>query len=333
MQDVAVLGAGSWGTALAIHLGRLGKSVRLWGRDAALIARLRDERRNPTYLPDVFLPPTVAPTDSLERAVDGAGCVVWAIPSHATRKVLRSVAPLLGADTPIVSGTKGFEVGTSQRISQVIEQELGSSRSVAVLSGPCFATELARGAHTAVLVASHCHEVASTVQQEFRAPYLRLYASDDVPGVEVGGAMKNVIAIAAGVVDELGLGPNAQAALITRGLAEISRLASALGGRRETLAGLSGLGDLILTCTGGLSRNCLVGHELVRGRSLDDIQSGMQVAEGVKTTEVAVELGKRHRVDLPIATQMHAVLKGRIEVGTAVEELMLRRQRSESDAV
>ena len=333
MKDVSVLGAGSWGTALAIHLARLGKSVRLWGRDPVLIARLREERSNPTYLPGVTLPPTVSPTDSLELALNGTSCVVWAIPSHATRKALRSVEPLLGVGTPIVSGTKGFEVGTLQRISQVMEQELGSSRPVAVLSGPCFSTELARGAHTAVLVASEFPDVARTIQQEFRASYLRLYASDDVPGVEVGGAMKNVIAIAAGVVDELDLGPNALAALITRGLAEISRLASALGGRRETLAGLSGLGDLILTCTGGLSRNCRLGHELVRGRSLDEIQSGMQVAEGVRTTEVAVALGEQHMVDLPIATQMHAVLKGRLEVETAVQELMLRQQRAEFDSL
>ena len=333
MKDVSVLGAGSWGTALAIHLARLGKSVRLWGRDPALMARLREERSNPTYLPGVTLPPTISPTDSLELALNGTSCVVWAIPSHATRIALRSVAPLLGAGTPIVSGTKGFEVGTLQRVSQVMGQELGSSRPVVVFSGPCFSTELARGAHTAVLVASEFSDVARTIQQEFRAPYLRLYASDDVPGVEVGGAMKNVIAIAAGVVAELGLGPNALAALITRGLAEISRLASALGGRRETLAGLSGLGDLILTCTGGLSRNCRVGRELVRGRSLDEIQSGMQVAEGVRTTDVAVALGERHKVDLPIATQMHAVLKGQVGVEAAVQELMLRRQRAEFDSL
>ena len=332
MRDVAVLGAGGWGTALAIHLGRLGKPVRLWGRDPALVARLCEDRSNQTYLPGARLPPSVAPTASLEEALGAIDCVVVAVPSHGTRELLRRVAPLLRADAMIVSGTKGLEIGTLNRMSEVIEQELGASRPVAVLSGPSFGAEVARGLPTAVLVASRRADVAATVQEEFRAPYFRLYASDDVIGVEVGGALKNVIAIAAGVVEGLGLGPNALAALMTRGLTEISRLACALGGRRETLAGLSGLGDLILTCTGGLSRNRHVGVELGRGRQLREILGSMQtVAEGVKTTEAALELGRRHQVDLPISTQMGAVLAGRTRARTAVEELMLRRQRSEAD--
>ena len=330
MRNVAVLGAGGWGTALAIHLGRLGKQVRLWGRDEALVARLCEERRNETYLPGVLLPPSVAPTASLEEALDGIDCVVSVVPSHGTREVLRRVAPLLGSDVTVVSGTKGFELGTLNRMSEVIEQELGASRPVAVLSGPSFAAEVARGAPTLVLVASRRPDVAATVQEEFRASYFRLYASDDMAGVEVGGAMKNVIAIAAGVVEGLGLGPNALAALISRGLAEISRLACALGGRSETLSGLGGLGDLILTCTSGLSRNQHVGVQLGRGRPLNEILGGMPtVAEGVRTTEAALELGRRHQVDLPIAIQMGAVLAGRTQVRTAVEELMLRRQRPE----
>ena len=268
MKDVVVLGAGGWGTALAVHLGRLGRPVRLWGRDPGLVARLLEERCNAAYLPDIPLPPSVAPTASLQEAVAGTDCVVSAVPSHGARELLRRVAPLLRPDVTIVSGTKGFELRTLNRMSEVIEQEVGASRPVVVLSGPSFAAELARAKPTAVLVASRRADVAAMVQEEFRAPYFRLYASDDVPGVEVGGAMKNVIAIAAGVVEGLGLGPNALAALITRGLAEISRLACALGGRRETLAGLSGLGDLILTCTGGLSRNRQVGIELGRGRQL-----------------------------------------------------------------
>lgn len=327
-----MLGAGGWGTALAIHLGRMGKSVRLWGRDPALVARLCDERTNQAYLPGPLLPPSVSPTVSLEEAIGETECVVSAVPSHGTRDLLRLVAPLLRRDVPIVSGTKGFELVTLNRMSEVIEQELGASQPLAVLSGPSFAAELARGAPTAVLVASRRADVAVTVQQEFRAPYFRIYVSDDVTGVEVGGAMKNVIAIAAGVVEGLGLGPNALAALITRGLAEISRLACALGGRRETLAGLSGLGDLILTCTGGLSRNRHVGVELGRGHRLTEILAGMQtVAEGVRTTEATLELGRRHHVDLPIAQQMGAVLAGQTLARTAVEELMLRRQRSEAD--
>ena len=333
MNDVAVLGAGAWGTALAIHLARVGKRARLWGRDAGLVDRLRRDRVNGTYLPGAPIPPAVAPTASLEEAIAGADAVVLAVPSHSARTLLRRAAPMVGSETTMVSATKGFEVGTLNRMSEVIDQELGAERPVVVLSGPSFAAEVARGAPTAVSVAGRCADVVRTVQREFRAgACFRLYASDDVVGVEVGGAAKNVIAIAAGVVDGLGLGPNALAALVTRGLAEISRLACALGGRRETLAGLSGLGDLVLTCTGGLSRNWRVGRELGRGRPLDAILAGMQsVAEGVKTTGAALELGGRHGVDLPITAQMGAVLAGRIEARAAVEELMLRRQRHESD--
>ena len=333
MNDVAVLGAGAWGTALAVHLARVGKRARLWGRSPELVERLRRERVNRPYLPEAALPPAVAPTASLEEAVDGADAVVLAVPSHGARALLRRAAPMLGPGPTIVSATKGFEVGTLNRMSEVIEQELGPARPVVVLSGPSFAREVARAAPTAVSVAGRCRDSVRTVQRELRAgSSFRLYASDDVVGVEVGGAMKNVIAIAAGAVDGLGLGPNALAAVVTRGLAEISRLAGALGGRRETLSGLSGLGDLVLTCTGGLSRNWRVGRELGRGRTLDEILAGMQsVAEGVKTTGAALELGRRHGVDLPIAVQMGAVLAGRIEARAAVEELMLRRQRHESD--
>jgi glycerol-3-phosphate dehydrogenase (NAD(P)+) len=333
MRDVAVLGAGGWGTALAIHLGRLGRPVKLWGRDAALVTRMREERTNQAYLPGGSFPPLLTPTASLVEAVEATDCVVVAVPSHGVREMLRRAAPFLQPEATIVSGTKGFELGTLNRMSEVIEQEVGPSRRVAVLSGPSFAAELARGAPTAVLVASRYEAVAAMIQEEFRAAYFRVYTSDDVIGVEVGGAMKNVIAIAAGVVEGMGLGPNAMAALITRGLAEISRLASALGGRRETLAGLSGVGDLILTCTGGLSRNHHVGVELGRGRQITEILAGMQaVAEGIKTTEAALEFGRRHQVDLPIAYQMGAVLAGRVQAKVAVDELMGRRQRLESDA-
>lgn len=332
MRTVTVIGAGGWGTALAVHLGGLGKQVRLWGRDEGLISRLVETRSNETYLSGIPFPDSVRPTSSLPEAVAGADCVVWAVPSHATRVLLRDLAPLVKAETIVVSGTKGFEQESLNRMSEVIAQELGQDHPVAVLSGPSFAGELARGAPTAVLAASRWPTVAATVQEEFRSPSLRLYASEDVTGVEMGGAMKNVIAIAAGVAEGLNLGPNALAALLTRGLAEISRLAYALGGRRETLAGLSGLGDLILTCTGGLSRNHHVGVELGRGRPLAEILGAMHtVAEGVRTTEAALALGHRHQVDLPIVTQMSQVLEGEISAAAAVEELMLRRQRPEAD--
>ena len=333
MNDVAVLGAGAWGTALAIHLARVGKRARLWGRSPDLVDRLRRERVNRSYLPEAVLPASVALTASLDEALDGTDTVVLAVPSHGARALLRRAAPMLGPGTTIVNATKGFEVDSLNRMSQVIEQELGEARPVVVLSGPSFAAEVARGAPTAVSVAGRCRDAVRAVQRELRSgACFRLYASDDVVGVEVGGAMKNVIAVAAGVVDGLNLGPNALAAVITRGLAEISRLADALGGRRETLAGLSGLGDLVLTCTGGLSRNRHVGRELGRGRPLDETLAGMRsVAEGVKTTAAALELGRRHAVDLPITVQMGAVLAGRIEARAAVDQLMLRRQRRESD--
>ena len=332
MKNMTVLGAGTWGTALAIHLGRLGHRVRLWGRDQHLVADMIAGRRNPTYLPDVPFPESVSLTGSLETAFDRSDYVIAAVPSHGLRDVIRTLPRLVPVEATIVSAVKGLEVGTLLRMSQVIEQELGHSRPITVLSGPSFAVELARQRLTAVLVAGHDAGAVDEVQQDFRARYFRLYASDDVTGVEIGGALKNVVAIAVGVVEALDLGHNALAAVTTRGLAEISRLACAVGGRRDTLAGLSGLGDLILTCTGRLSRNHQLGLELGKGRPLPEILSGMKmVAEGVKTTGAALELGARHGVELPIAAQMADVLAGRKDPRAAVEELMLRRQRPETD--
>ena len=232
---------------------------------------------------------------------------------------------------PIVSATKGLESGTLLRMSEVIAEELGPERAVVVLSGPSFAVEVARELPTVVLAASTRPPATELVQAEFRGPFFRIYGSTDIVGVEIGGALKNVIAIAAGVVEGLGLGHNALAALITRGLAEITRLACAAGAQRETTAGLSGLGDLVLTCTGSLSRNRHVGIELAHGRRLADVLAGMKmIAEGVNTTNAALALGARHGVELPIATQMAAVLAGESDVRTAVEVLMLRRQRAEN---
>ena len=245
---------------------------------------------------------------------------------------MRQAAPHIRPRATIVSATKGIEVETLLRMSQVIAEELGPHRPVVVLSGPSFAVEVVRQLPTAVLAASSDPRATEVVQAEFRAAYFRLYGSDDVVGVEVGGAMKNIIAIAAGVVEGLGLGHNALAALITRGLAEVTRLACAAGGRRETLAGLSGLGDLVLTCTGTLSRNRRVGVELAHGRRLADILAEMKmVAEGVRTTGAALALGARYGIELPIATQMGEVLGGRSDVRAAVDALMLRRQRAEAE--
>ncbi len=279
-ERIAVLGAGSWGTALAVHCRRAGHEVRLWGRDPALMDEIARTRENAAYLPAIRVGDGVTATASLEAALD---------------------------DAPI-------------------------GHPIAVLSGPSFALEVARGMPTAVVVASADPDAATRVQDSLKGPTLRLYASDDVTGVEFGGALKNIIAIAAGVVEGLAIGNNAMAALITRGLVEMSRLACAEGSRRDTLAGLSGLGDLVLTCTGDLSRNRRVGIELGRGRALRDILSQTKmVAEGVRTTAAALALGARHGVELPLAAQMSAVLDGRTTAREAVEVLMLRPQRSEMD--
>jgi glycerol-3-phosphate dehydrogenase (NAD(P)+) len=329
---VTVLGAGSWGTALSVHLAREGRTVRLWARDPQLVERMSATRQNPRYLPGALLPPGVTPMAALGAALDGTAFVIVAVPSHGVRAVVRAATPFIAAQAILVSATKGLEVETHARMSEVIAGETAGRFPVVVLSGPSFAAEVARGLPAAVLAASGDPGAAARVQEHFRGRGLRLYVSDDVAGVEIGGALKNVIAIAAGAVDGLGLGHNAMSALITRGLAEISRLASAEGGRRDTLAGLSGLGDLVLTCTGDLSRNRHVGLELGRGRSLSDILSGMHmVAEGVRTTGAALALGARHGIELPIAAQMAEVLEGRTSPAEAVEALMGRRQRAEVD--
>jgi glycerol-3-phosphate dehydrogenase (NAD(P)+) len=331
MRRVAVLGAGSWGTALAVHLARVGHDVRLWARDPNTVRDIGQRRANVVYLPDILLPDGVVPTAALDEAVAGANLVVCAIPSHGCRAVIRAVSPYLAPGAVLVSATKGLETDTMLRMSEVIAGE-ASGHAVAVLSGPSFALEVAQQKPTAVLAASLDLDALERVQAGFRAPYFRLYGSDDVVGVELCGALKNVIAIAAGVVEGSGLGQNALAALITRGLAEIARLTTAAGGKRETPAGLSGLGDLVLTCTGSLSRNRHVGIELAHGRQLAEIVAGMKmVAEGIRTTGAALSLAARYQVELPIATQMAAVLDGRIDVRSGLEALMLRRQRSESE--
>lgn len=331
-ERIAVLGAGSWGTALAIHCARIGHAVDLWGRDPALISDIARANANAAYLPGITLGSSITPTASLAAALEHATLVIAAVPSHGMRNVLRAAAPLLRDGCVLVSATKGLETESLARMSRVAAEETGLDRPVAVLSGPSFALEVARGLPTAVVVASSDTDAAARVQHTLKGPGLRLYVSDDVTGVEFGGALKNVIAIAAGVVEGLGIGHNAMAALITRGLVEMSRLACAEGSRRETLAGLSGLGDLVLTCTGDLSRNRHVGIELGRGRALNDILSEMRmVAEGIRTTSAALALGRRHGVELPLAAQMAAVLEGRTPARQAVEMLMLRPQRSELD--
>lgn len=330
MAAITVVGAGSWGTALAIHLARVGHDVWLWGRDARLVDDLRTRRANAVYLPDVLLPDGVTPTADLAAAVARAATIVWVVPSHGTRALMPVLAAALPAGAIVVSATKGLEVDSWKRPSEVLTSALPAGTPVVVLSGPSFAAEVARELPTAVCAAGPDEQAVGRVLEQFRGRRFRLYASDDVVGVELGGAYKNVIAIAAGVVQGLGLGHNALAGLVTRGLAEMTRLAGALGGRRDTLAGLGGLGDLVLTCTGSASRNLHVGVELGRGRPLRDILAGMKmVAEGVNATRGVLALGAACGVELPIAHQMDDVLAGRVHPLAATEALMLRPQKAE----
>jgi glycerol-3-phosphate dehydrogenase (NAD(P)+) len=318
---------------MAVHLARIGHTVRLWSVEDDIVADMRARRANAVYLPDIALPPSVLPTTALAEALEGAGIVAVVVPSHATREVARLAAPFIRRGSVLVSAVKGLEQVTLRRMSDVITEETAAICPVVVLSGPSFAVEVAREMPTAVAVACADQVAARRVQTEFRGRFFRLYATTDVAGVEVGGALKNIIAIAAGVAEGLGLGHNALAALITRGLAEISRLACAEGGLRETVSGLTGLGDLVLTCTGPYSRNRHVGLELAKGRPLDQILAGMtMVAEGVNTTGAALALAARHGVELPIAAQMADVLAGRKTARAALEDLMLRPQRIEADA-
>src|SRR6266850_5311472 len=335
MAKVAIIGAGAWGTALSMVLARKGShQVRLWAYESEVCDGINSRHVNQQFLPGHTIPDTVQATTSLLEAVRPAEIVVSVMPSHHCRRVFQQIATgkLLNPDCIVVSATKGIEDRTFLRMTQVIGEVLpGTVLRIAALSGPSFATEVARGDPTAITLASTDLKLAESLQREFSDPAFRVYGNDDVAGVELGGALKNVIAIAAGVCDGLGLGHNSIAALITRGLAEITRLAVACGGRPETMAGLAGLGDLVLTCTGGLSRNRTVGVELGRGRKLPEIIADMHgaVAEGVFTTQAAVGLAERHGVELPITQQMCEILQNGKSPRDAIQELMSRRTKSE----
>lgn len=327
---VAVVGAGSWGTALANLLADDGRSVRLWARDPSLAEAMRERRENPRYLPGFALRESVDPTSDLAWAVEGADLVVSAVPSHGVREVLGRAGPRIEAEAIVVSASKGIENETLRRMSEVLEEVLSDRRRTAVLSGPSFAVEVSRGVPTAVTVASADERVAEEVREAFAAPRFRVYTSDDVVGVELGGAVKNVIAIATGIADGLDYGHNARAALITRGLAEISRLGMAAGGERLTFMGLAGLGDLVLTCTGDLSRNRTLGLRLGRGETLRAILDDMtQVAEGFRTTRSVKEMAAAIGVEMPIVDQVHAILYEAKSPQVVVEELMTREYKPE----
>jgi glycerol-3-phosphate dehydrogenase (NAD(P)+) len=329
MTKLAIIGGGSWGTALAIVLAPRFERVTLWVYESDLAARISQSRVNDVFLPGFTLPDKVQTTTELTVALDRADIVLGVMPSHHAKGMYTAMLPHLTPSMILVSATKGLEQGSLLRISEVIGQVVRTPR-VAVLSGPTFAREVAAGNPTAVAVASSSPEVARSVQQAFSGPTFRLYTNSDPAGVEVGAALKNVIAIGAGICEGLGLGHNPTAALITRGLAEITRLAIAMGGQAKTLAGLAGLGDLVLTCSGDLSRNRYVGKELGAGRSLADILGSMRmVAEGVETCGSAVALGEKFGVDLPIIRQMHAVLTDGKSPKDAVRYLMERTLKGE----
>ena len=336
MSEIAVIGAGAWGTALSIVLGRKGShSVRLWAYESQVCESIERSRVNEAFLPGHSVPETVGVTNRLQEALEGAEIVVSVMPSHHSRRLFREMAPLVRPDMLFLSATKGVENDTLSRMTEVIadvlEELAGFPPRLGALSGPSFAREVARGDPTAITVASRDGELAEAVQRAFGDPSFRVYTSEDVVGVELGGALKNIIAIAAGMCDGLGLGHNSVAALITRGLAEITRLVVACGGHRETMAGLAGLGDLVLTCTGELSRNRSVGVELGRGRKLADVVAGMHgmVAEGVLTTNAAVGLAQKYGVEMPITQQVHAILQQDKSPRDAIHELMTRRATSE----
>jgi glycerol-3-phosphate dehydrogenase (NAD(P)+) len=330
---IAVIGAGNWGTGLAIMAARAGNEVSVWSRNSAVVAGINAQHTNPVYLTGARIPDTVRATGNVGEAMSGAELIILAAPSQATRAILESVAAVVSRGSIIVSATKGIEIESAKRISQIVADVLDQSFATrfVCLSGPSFASEVVENHPTAIVAASEDLEAARTVQAELSFENLRIYTNDDLVGTELGGSVKNVMAIAAGMVAGLGLGSNSIAALVTRGLAEMTRLALREGAKLETMMGLAGLGDLVLTCTGSLSRNRFVGQELGKGRSLDEISAGMnEVAEGINTTRAVKKLTDRLGVEMPITNEVHAVLYERKPARDAASELMRRPLRVEA---
>lgn len=332
MAAISVLGAGAWGTALAKVLADKQNHTVLWSHRADLAASINERRVNDRYLPGAALPPTLSATADFEEALAGAELVVIVVPSHALREVIHDARRYIPKGALLCSATKGIENESLMLMSEVLVDELGKEAEprLTYLSGPSFAKEVAQGQPTAIVVAGHQASAATSVQQTFATERLRVYSSDDVVGVEMGGALKNVVAIAAGAADGLGFGHNARAGLITRGLAEIGRMAERKGANPLTLAGLSGMGDLVLTCTGELSRNRTVGYEMGKGRTLEDVLATLgHVAEGVKTAKSAYDLALKLDVDMPITAEVYRALYEGKSPRQAVVDLMTRALRKE----
>lgn len=326
-KTVAVVGGGGWGSALAITMAERHSPVRLWVFEPDLADTIRHDRLNPIYLPGVDIPSGVRPSSSLEEVLEDAEIVISAVPSHVCREVFTAMLPALRPEMMFVTATKGIETGSLMRMSEVIHDVIGPAFTpqVAAISGPTFALEVARQLPTALVVASQDEALRRQLQRDLSTPRFRLYTNSDIAGVEIGGAVKNIIAIAAGIVAGMQLGHNTTAALITRGLAEIMRLAEACGGRKDTLAGLAGLGDLVLTCHGHLSRNRQVGVALGEGKRLGEIVSSMRmIAEGVRTSESTVTLARRLEVEMPIAEEVYAILYEDKSTDDAINALMER---------
>ncbi|MBA2238019.1 MAG: NAD(P)-dependent glycerol-3-phosphate dehydrogenase [Lysobacter sp.] len=327
---VAVLGAGSWGTALAALIARHGHAVSLWGRDAAVVEAIATRGENPRYLPGIRLPAGMQATTALPSALHGADLVLVVVPSHAFAETLHALAPLRPADAGVAWATKGFEPGSGRLLHEVAAELLGPHVPLAVVTGPSFAKEVALGLPTALTVHSAQHAFAQQIADVLHGPAFRAYTGNDMLGAELGGAMKNVLAVATGVADGMQLGLNARAGLITRGLNEMLRLNREVGGQPETLMGLAGLGDLVLTCTGDLSRNRRLGLALGQGQTLEEaVRAIGQVVESVQTADEVMRLAGRHGVELPIAEAVHAVLHGRLTPAEGLKQLLAREQKSE----
>ncbi len=334
IKRATVLGAGSWGTSLGKVLAENDIQTTLWGLPTDPIREINEQHENPKYLSGIKLPPNLRATDSLDAALAGAELVMLVVPSHVLRGVATQLAPRLPVGLPVITAIKGIENDSLMLPSQILEDVLPRDRhaQLTFLAGPSFAREVAQGIPTAVLVAAHSSAYAETAQSALNNTRLRVYSTDDVIGVELGGALKNVVAIAAGISDGLGFGHNSRAALITRGLAEIGRLATKLGAHPLTMSGLSGMGDLVLTCTGDLSRNRHVGIELGKGKKLPQILGEMtMVAEGVRTTKSAYELSQREQVPMPIVEGMYRILYEQADPRNEVAGLMARSPRPERD--
>ena len=332
LDKVAVIGAGSWGTTVAAVAACSAPTV-LWARRPELALTLEQTHENPDYLPGVVLPETLRATSSLQDAVSGSALVVMAVPSHGFRTVLGELAPHIPAGTPVLSLAKGLEQGTHLRMTEVIA-EVAPGHPAGVLTGPNLAREIAAGQPAATVVAMTDLSMARQVQEVLRSPTFRVYTNPDVVGSEMAGATKNVLAIAAGILQGLGLGDSSLAALITRGLAELGRLGVAMGGERITIAGLAGVGDLVATCTSSLSRNRMVGERLGQGSSLEEIMADMRmVAEGVKTARPLLELAGAHGVEMPIGEQVASVLEGMTSPAQAILTLMSRSAKPEFDGL